>query len=169
MDRQIARIACVTSALCAAALVPTASASAHEMEGGSGNACTIAGAVASATGVRYIPGTGTFTLRGTMDCTSKEFSHGDLTGTGSGTLGCVGGFSDAVLKVLWSNGKTSTIDMQMGDFTYGTGGHGTVTHGALAGNHVGTAWGREAAGAEAACATDAVRSYQFAGGVGFHH
>lgn len=169
MDRQIVRVAVVTSALFAAALARVGSVSAHEMQGGDANACTVAGAVASATGVRYIPGTGTFTLRGTMDCTSKEFSHGELTGTGHGTLGCVGGFSDAVLKVLWSNGKTSTIEIKMGDFTYGTGGHGTVTQGALTGNHVGTAWGREAAGAEAACATDAVRSYQFAGGVGFHH
>ncbi len=168
MDRQIARFL-VTSAVCVAALAPVTSASAHENEGGNANACTIAGAVASATGVRYIPGDGKFTIRGTMDCTSKEFSHGELTGKGTGMLGCVGGISNAVLKVVWSNGKTSTIAMDMGDFTYGTGGHGTVTHGALAGNHVGTAWGRAAAGAEAACATDAVRSYQFAGGVGFHH
>jgi hypothetical protein len=169
MNRQIARLTVVTSALCAAALAPTVSASAHEAEGGDGNACTVAGAVASATGLRYLPGTGTFTLRGTMDCTSKEFSHGELTGTGTGTLGCVGGITDAVLKVLWSNGKTSTIELKMGDFAYGTGGHGSVTHGALAGRHVGTAWGREAAGAEATCATDAVHSYQFAGGAGFYH
>lgn len=143
-------------------------ASAHEAADDHGNACTVAGAISSAAGLRYEPGEGTYKVAGTMDCTSEHYSHGVLTGTGTGLLGCFGGFSEAVYKVAWSNGETSTFAVKSGDFTYGTGSYGAVTKGALTGSHVGMAWGREAAGAEVKCATDAVHSYQFAGGVGFH-
>ena len=168
MNRRTVRSAAITSFICAGALLPVTAASAHEMNGDHGNACTVAGTVASATGLRYEPGQGTYNVAGTMDCTSDKYSHGTLTGQGSGVLGCFGGFSEAVYRVAWSNGETSTIAVKSGDFTYGTGGIGKVTKGALTGSHVGMAWGREAAAAEIKCATDTVHSYQFAGGIGFH-
>lgn len=169
MNRGTARAAVLTSLLCAGALLPVTGASADQMaEDHGANACSVAGTIASASGLRYEPGQGTYQVNGEMDCTSEHFSHGVLTGTGTGLLGCLGGFSEAVYKVKWSNGETSTITTRSGDFTYGTGNIGEVSEGALMGSHVGMAWGREAAGAEVKCATDAVHSYQFAGGIGFH-
>src|SRR5882757_1164844 len=165
MNRRIVRSTAITSFVCAGALLPATGASAHEVGDDHGNACTVAGTVASATGLRYEPGEGTYNVAGTMDCTSEKYGHGTLTGLGTGVLGCFGGFSKAVYKVAWSNGETSTIEVKSGDLTYGTGGIGKVTRGALEGRHVGMAWGREAAAAEFKCATDAVHSYQFAGGI----
>jgi hypothetical protein len=71
--------------------------------------------------------------------------------------------------MVWNTGEKTVVRLQTGDFTYGTGGYGSVTRGVLKGSHVGLMWGRAAAGAEARCARDAVHSYQFAGGIGFHH
>jgi hypothetical protein len=133
-----------------------------------GNACSVAGNITSSAGVSYEPKDGTYNVNGVLDCTSEHFSHGVLTGKGTGLLGCFGGFSDAVYKIVWSNGETSALVMKSGDFTYGTGSYGTVTKGALTGSHVGMAWGREAAGAEYKCAQDGVHSGQFAGGIGIH-
>lgn len=150
------------------ALVPTPAGALTQSpsgEGGGGNLCTIAGSVAPEPGITYAPAAGTFTLKGTMDCTSETHSHGEVTGEGTGTLGCSGGMSEAVLEVVWAEGKTSTINLQLGDFAYGTGGWGAVAEGELSGEQVGVGWGREAAGAEARCASGKVSSYQFAGGV----
>ncbi|MGQ0845303.1 MAG: hypothetical protein ACT4QF_14340 [Sporichthyaceae bacterium] len=172
MDRFRLRSAVVLGALGAAVAMPVGPAVAageHGSAPGSGNACTVAGAVASATGVRYEPRTGSYRLKGTMDCTSERYRHAELTGTGEGILGCFGGASQAVLTFVWNTGETSVVKLQTGDFTYGTGGYGQVTKGVLKGSHVGLMWGRAAAGAEARCAQDAVNSYQFAGGIGFHH
>ncbi len=155
--------------LAAAALIPAGTAWA--LPGGdhaAGNACSVAGSLTSPQGVSYAPTDGTYDVKGVLDCTSEEFSHGVLTGKGKGLLGCFGGFSEAVYKIEWSNGKVSEIVMKSGDFTYGTGSYGTVTKGALTGSHVGMAWGRYAAGAEYKCAQDAVHSGQFAGGIGIH-
>lgn len=127
--------------------------------------CTIAGAVRPSPGVGYASQSGTYELKGTMDCTSSVPSHGEVTGTGTGTIGCLVGSSTATLMVAWEGDKTSTIKVQIGDFTYGTGGYGTVDDGEFKGAHVMLGWGREAAGAEMRCATGGVKSYQFAGGL----
>ena len=128
--------------------------------------CSIAGPVAPTPGVGYAPQSGTFALKGTMDCTSDAPTHGDMTGTGTGTIGCLGGSSTAVLSVAWDGGQTSTMKVQLGDFTYGTGGYGTVDDGVFKGSHVMLGWGREAAAAEMRCMTGGVKSYEFAGGLG---
>lgn len=127
--------------------------------------CSIAGAVAPTPGIGYAPQSGAYHLKGTMDCTSEHPSHGEMTGTGTGTIGCLGGSSTATLTVAWEGGKNSTMKLQLGDATYGTGGYGTVEDGEFKGAHVMVGWGREAAGAEIRCATGGVKSYQFAGGV----
>lgn len=127
--------------------------------------CSIAGAVAPTPGAGYAPQSGAYQLKGTMDCTSENPSHGEMTGTGTGTIGCLGGSSTATLTVAWEGGKNSTMKLQLGDATYGTGGYGTVEDGEFKGAHVMVGWGREAAGAEIRCATGGVKSYQFAGGV----
>lgn len=134
-------------------------------EEGGGTFCTVAGSVTPTPGVKYMPQSGTYEISGTMDCTSSEPSHGTLTGTGKGTIGCLGGSSEAVLTVAWENDRTSTMDVQMGDFAYGTGGYGTVEEGEFGGAQVALGWGREAAGAEMRCGTSGVASYQFAGGL----
>lgn len=164
-------VAAGAALLCVGAIFPTTSALADEGSASEapGNACTVAGNIASKAGLTYVPGEGTYNITGTMDCVDPAYEHATLTGTGTGILGCFGGFQEAVYKLAWSNGETSTITLKSGDFTYGTGFYGQVTKGALAGSHVGAAWGREAAGAEYKCAVDSVKSYQFAGGVGFHY
>lgn len=125
--------------------------------------CSIAGSVAPAPGVAYAPQSGTYQLQGTMDC--ADAGHGTMTGTGTGTIGCFGGESTATLTVAWDGNKTSTMKVQLGDFTYGTGGFGTVDDGLFKGGRVWLGWGRYAAAAEMRCATGAVKSYEFAGGV----
>lgn len=158
-----------SAVVAAAALIPSGTAWADDAEEhGMGNACSVAGNITSPQGATYAPKDGTYQVRGILDCTSEHFSHGVLTGSGTGLIGCFGGFSDAVYKIEWSNGGTSTITTKSGDFTYGTGTYGTVTKGALTGAHVGMMWGRYAAGAEYKCAKDAVHSGQFAGGIGIH-
>ncbi len=165
----LAGASAASAVVAAAALLPAGTAWAHDAEGhGGGNACSVAGHITSPQGVTYSPNDGTYNVRGVLDCTSEQFSHGVLTGKGTGLLGCFGGFSDAVYRIAWSNGETSTITMKSGDLTYGTGSYGTVTDGALTGSHVGMMWGRYAAGAEYKCAKDAVHSGQFAGGIGIH-
>lgn len=170
MNRRTALAASAASlAVTAAVLLPggTAWADGPE-EHASGNACSVAGHITSPQGVKYAPNQGTYNVKGVLDCTSEHFSHGVLTGKGTGLLGCFGGFSDAVYRIAWSNGSVSEIVLKSGDFTYGTGSYGTVTEGALTGSHVGMMWGRYAAGAEYTCAKDAVHSGQFAGGIGIH-
>jgi hypothetical protein len=129
--------------------------------------CSIAGSVAPAPGAGYAPQSGTFELKGTMDCSSETPSHGTLTGTGTGTIGCLGGSSTALLTVAWDGGQTSTMKVQLGDFLYGTGGYGSVDNGAFSGGSVMLGWGRAAAMAEMRCVSGTVKSYEFAGGVMF--
>jgi hypothetical protein len=129
--------------------------------------CSIAGTVASTPGVGYTPRSGTYEVKGTLDCESGGQKHGEMTGTGTGTIGCIGGSSTAALRVDWGESKFSAMKVQLGDFTYGTGGYGTVEDGEFKGSHVLLGWGREAAGAELQCATGGVKSYQIAGGVMF--
>ncbi|HEX3613148.1 MAG TPA: hypothetical protein VHU88_15780 [Sporichthyaceae bacterium] len=160
--------ATLCSLVAAATLLPAAAAGAHDADGPGGNACSVVGSVASPGGLKYTPADGSYVIHGVMDCTSRQFGHGTVSGHGHGVVGCIGGASQAVLDVAWENGAHSELSMQTGDFTYGTGGYGFVTHGAMDGSHVGLMWGREAAGAEFACAADSVRSYEFAGGLGFH-
>ncbi len=174
MDRFRLRATALLTVVGAAIVVPVGPAAAHGDEdhgqaAGSGNACSVTGAVASKAGVKYEPTTGKYTLRGIMDCTSERYKHAEITGSGVGILGCFGGASQMVLHAVWNTGEKTTVRLQTGDFTYGTGGYGSVTDGTLKGSHVGLMWGRAAAGAEARCAQDAVHSYQFAGGIGFHH
>jgi hypothetical protein len=129
--------------------------------------CTIAGGVGQKPGVAYAPQSGTYEIQGVMDCTSSTPAHGVVNGTGTGTIGCLGGSSTAVLNVAWDGGQASTMNVQLGDFTYGTGGYGTVDDGIFKGSRVAVSWAREAAGAEMRCATGGVKSYEFAGGVAF--
>jgi hypothetical protein len=129
--------------------------------------CSIAGSVAPAPGVGYAPQSDTFEVKGTLDCSSDAPSHGTMTGSGTGTIGCLGGSSTALLTVDWGAGQTSTMKVQFGDFTYGTGGFGTVDDGVFKGGHVMLGWGREAAMAEMRCVSGGVKSYEFAGGVMF--
>jgi hypothetical protein len=170
MNRRIAFAASAATLVCAgAALFPGGVASAGTAEFDDyGNACSVAGTLSSPMGVRYAPDEATYDVAGTLDCTSSKYSHGTLTGKGSGVLSCFGGFSEATYKIVWSNGETSLISTKAGDFTYGTGNYGEVMKGAMQGSEVGMAWGREAAGAEYKCASDKVHSAEFAGGIGFH-
>lgn len=128
--------------------------------------CSIAGSVAPTPGVSYAPQSGAWELKGTMDCTSSSPSHGEVTGKGTGMVGCIGGQSTGTLTVAWGEDKTSTMKVEFGDFTYGTGGYGIVDSGEFKDARVMLGWGREAAGAEMRCATGGVKSYQFAGGIG---
>src|SRR5262249_51652821 len=127
-----------------------------------------AGSVTPTPGVTYEAKDTTYQLNGTMDCTADEPAHGTLTGTGQGTTGCFAGASQALLKIAWDNGTTSTVKAQLGDFAYGTGGHGMVDEGTFKGDHVHFGWGREAARAEERCANSQVKSYEFAGGMQFY-
>ena len=170
MKTRLATAAAAASALvAAAALLPGGTASAHDGgTGDAGNACSVAGNISSHEGVQYSPKEATYDVHGVLDCTSEKYSHGVLTGKGTGLIGCFGGFNEAVYKIVWSHGETSHFQTTSGDFTYGSGAYGMVTKGALTGSHVGMMWGRYAAGAEYKCATDAVHSGQFAGGIGIH-
>jgi hypothetical protein len=141
---------------------------AAESDGGMGSYCSIAGSIAQKPGIGYEAKATAYELTGTMDCTSEELSHGTVTGNGTGTTGCFGGSSAAVLKIVWDNGAVSTVSAQLGDFGYGTGGYGTVTEGMLKDSHVGLGWGRYAAGGERRCASGQVKSYEFAGYTYFH-
>ena len=149
-------------------LLAVSPSGAVESDSGMGSYCTIAGSIAPNPGISYEAKATTYQLNGTMDCTSEEPSHGTVTGTGTGTTGCFGGSSAAVLKIAWDNGTASTVSAQLGDFGYGTGGYGTVTEGMLKDSHVGLGWGRDAAGAEVRCASGHVKSYEFAGYMYFH-
>ncbi|HEV8627566.1 MAG TPA: hypothetical protein VG034_24270 [Acidimicrobiia bacterium] len=130
--------------------------------------CTLAGSIAPDPGITYESKPTTYRLNGTMDCTADEPAHGTVTGTGKGTTGCFGGSSTALLKVAWDNGTVSTVNAQLGEFMYGTGGHGMVDEGTFKGSHVYLGWGRHAAGAEERCARSEVKSYEFAGYMHFH-
>ena len=130
--------------------------------------CTMAGSIAPTPGLTYEARPTTYRLQGTMDCTADEPAHGIVTGTGKGTTGCFAGSSTALLKVAWDNGTASTISAQLGEFTYGTGGHGMVDEGTFEGDHVYLGWGRNAARAEERCASGQVKSYEIAGYLHFH-
>ena len=130
--------------------------------------CTIAGSIAPTPGLTYESKPTTYELDGTMDCTSDAPSHGTVTGTGKGMTGCFAGSSTALLKVAWDNGTVSTISAQLGEFGYGTGGHGMVDEGTFHGSGVYLGWGRAAARAEERCASSQVKSYQYAGYMYFH-
>ncbi len=157
MIRRIALAAATFSVL--TFLAPPAQA------GESSALCSVAGTVASTPGLGYAPQSGTYEVKGTLDCQSGANKHGEMTGTGTGTIGCIGGSSTAALRIDWGGGKISAVKVQLADFTYGTGGYGMVEDGVAKGAHVFVGWGREAAGAEVQCATEGVKSYQIAGGM----
>jgi len=147
------------------AVSPSGAAESHSSWG---SYCTIAGSIAPTPGLTYESKPTTYELNGTMDCTDDEPAHGTLTGTGKGTTGCFGGSSTALLKIAWDNGTVSTISAQLGEFGYGTGGHGAVDEGTFHGSHVYLGWGRAAARAEERCASSQVKSYEYAGYLYFH-
>jgi hypothetical protein len=149
-------------------VVAVSPSGAAESAGPWGSYCTIAGSIAPTPGITVDSKPTTYQLNGTMDCTADEPTHGTVTGTGKGTTGCFGGSSTALLDVAWDNGTVSTISAQLGDFTYGTGGHGTVDEGTFHGSHVHMGWGRGAARAEERCVNSQVKSYEFAGGMHFY-
>lgn len=166
--RMMTAVAGVALGLFGLQVVAASPSGAAESAGPWGSYCTIAGSIAPTPGLTYESKPTTYQLNGTMDCTSDEPTHGTVTGTGEGTTGCFGGTSTALLDVAWDNGTVSTIRAQLGEFTYGTGGHGTVDEGTFHGSHVHMGWGRQAARAEERCANSQVKSYQFAGGMHFH-
>jgi hypothetical protein len=149
-------------------IVAVSPSGAAESAGPWGSYCTMAGSVAPAPGLTYESRPTTYQLDGTLDCTADEPAHGTVTGTGKGTTGCFGGSSTALLRVAWDGGTVSTISAELGEFTYGAGGHGMVDHGTFEGDHVYLGWGRQAARAEERCATGGVRSYEIAGYMQFH-
>src|SRR5918992_922203 len=152
MVRRIAFAAAVFSVM--TFLAPPAQA------GDSSALCSVAGTVASTPGLGYAPQAGTYEVKGTLDCQSGAQKHGEMTGRGRGTSGCMGGASTAALRIDWGGGRISAVKVQLGDFTYGTAGYGMVEDGEFKGDHVGVGWGREAAGAELECAAGGVKSYQ---------
>ena len=164
----ITAVAGVALGLFGLQVVPLSPSGAAESASPWGSYCTIAGSIAPTPGLTYESKPTTYQLNGTMDCTADEPAHGTVTGTGKGTTGCFAGSSTALLKVAWDNGTVSTINAQLGEFTYGTGGHGTVEEGTFEGSHVHLGWGRQAARAEERCANSEVKSYEFAGGMHFH-
>ncbi len=115
MNRAFARVAAICPLMAATTLLPVGAAGAAELAGHDGNACSVVGTVASATGLRYEPTGGSYVVDGVMDCTSKAFGHGTISGRGNGIVGCLGGTSQAVLDVAWRNGEHSELTMQTGD------------------------------------------------------
>jgi hypothetical protein len=167
MNYRLLRLGVVGLVLIASATPAMAASAATVDATAEDTLCTIAGAVATTPGITYTPAPGKYTVKGTMDCTSGHKGTGKLTGNGAGALGCSGGKNDATLTIGWKDGTSSTLDVTLADFAYGTGGIGKVTKGAMEGSKVGLTWAREAAAAEAKCAAGGIKSYQFAGGVAF--
>ena len=149
-------------AVIVASTLPAANAVADEEN----TLCTIVGTVET-TGMSYAPAPGKYTVDGTTDCSSGHKGTGKVTGQGAGTIGCSGGKNEAVFTIAWKNGSSSTLNLSLADFAYGSGGVGKVSKGTLKGSSVGLSWAREAAGAEAKCAAGGIKSYQFAGGMAF--
>jgi len=117
--------------------------------------------------VSYVPGQATYKMSGFADCLSTDapVTHGTFTGTGSGIVGCIGGFRDATLNFLWNTGQKSTEHLQFGEFLYGGGAFGAVTSGEFNGSSVGMALERRSGGGELRCVTG-VPSYGMAGEMG---
>jgi hypothetical protein len=120
-----------------------------------------------APGVSYVPGQATYKMSGFTDCmsTDAQLTHGTFTGTGSGIVGCIGGFREATLNFVWNNGQTSTEHLQFGEFLYGGGAFGSVTSGGFNGSMVGMALERRSGGGEVRCVTG-LPSYGMAGEMG---
>ena len=120
-----------------------------------------------APGVSYVPGQATYKMSGFTDCasTNAQITHGTFTGTGSGIVGCIGGFRDATLNFVWNTGQTSTEHLQFGEFLYGGGAFGSVTGGEFNGSSVGMALERRSGGGEVRCVTG-LPSYGMAGEMG---
>src|ERR1700761_8910026 len=97
MNRAFVRVAAVCPLVAATTVLPAAAAGAEDLTGHDGNACSVVGTGARATGLRYEPTGGSYVVDGVMDCTSKVFGHGTVTGRGNGIIGCLGGTSAAVL------------------------------------------------------------------------
>jgi hypothetical protein len=130
--------------------------------------CTIAISMSPvAPGVSYVPGQATYKMSGFTDCASSDaqITHGTFTGTGSGIVGCSGGFRDATLTFTWNTGQTSVEHLQFGEFLYGGGAFGSVTSGEFNGSSVGMALERRSGGGEVRCVTG-LPSYGMAGEMG---
>lgn len=166
--RVITAVAGVALGLSAFQLVALSPSGAAESASPWGSYCTMAGSIAPTPGLTYESRPTTYQLNGTLDCTADEPAHGTVTGTGKGTTGCFAGSSTALLKVAWDNGTVSTVNAELGEFTYGSGGHGMVDNGTFEGDHVYLGWGRQAARAEERCASSQVKSYEIAGYMQFY-
>jgi hypothetical protein len=130
--------------------------------------CTIAISMSPvAPGVSYVPGQATYKMSGFTDCasTNAQITHGTFTGTGSGIVGCIGGFRDATLTFTWNTGQTSVEHLQFGEFLYGGGAFGSVTSGEFNGSSVAMALERRSGGGEVRCVTG-LQSYGMAGEMG---
>ncbi|HEX3605993.1 MAG TPA: hypothetical protein VH134_08735 [Candidatus Dormibacteraeota bacterium] len=159
----------IAPSITAALALPYHAAAAVQDQGGGGAAeCTIAISMSPvAPGASYVPGQATYNMSGFTDCmsTDAQLTHGTFTGTGSGIVGCIGGFRAATLTITWNTGQTSTEHLQFGEALYGGGAEGSVTGGEFAGNMVGMALERRSGGGEARCLTG-LQSYGMAGEMG---
>ena len=169
MPRRLTLATLVLAPTAAAALaMPHHAAAATHDQGGGGAECTIAISMSPVTpGVSYVPGQASYRMSGFTDCmsTDAQLTHGTFTGTGSGIVGCIGGFRDGTITISWNNGQTSVEHLQFGEFLYGGGAEGSVVSGEFAGDMVGMALERRSGGGEVRC-VPGLQSYGMAGEMG---
>lgn len=81
----------------------------------------------------------TYEFTGTMSCGSSDssLSSGRVSAIGAGSIGCFRGDHNAVLRVLWNNGRSSTLRVHFTDVLATLAGSGTVSDGEFAGQPVG--------------------------------
>jgi hypothetical protein len=163
----LATLVLAPTALAALAMPHHAAAATHDQGGGAAE-CTIAISMSPvAPGVSYVPGQASYRMSGFTDCmsTDAQLTHGTFTGTGSGIVGCIGGFRDGTITISWNNGQTSVEHLQFGEFLYGGGAEGSVVSGEFAGDMVGMALERRSGGGEVRC-VPGLQSYGMAGEMG---
>jgi len=128
--------------LAAAALtLATAGLSAAPIHAGadSGMAmCGFNGSGSVAPPVNYQERAVNYQFTGSLSCLSSDSSlnAGQVTALGSGSIGCFRGDHNAVLKVAWNNGKTSTLKVHFNDVLAALIGNGNVADGEFAGQSV---------------------------------
>ena len=79
-----------------------------------------------------------YKFTGTLSCLSSDSSlnSGQVNAVGAGSIGCFRGDHNAILAVLWNNGKSSTLKVHFTDVLAMLVGSGTVSDGEFAGQSV---------------------------------
>ncbi len=79
-----------------------------------------------------------YKFTGGLSCGSSDSSlnAGQVTAVGAGTIGCFRGDHNAVLDVVWNNGKKSTVKVHFTDVLASLIGSGNVSDGEFAGQPV---------------------------------